>query len=86
MTLVKANFSSMFDDISCTNCQMNVPESDSHMLECSKMIELCLTLYNDSETEYLDIFGAIDSQVRVTKIYEDIFQARKKLEVPKEDN
>ena len=83
MTPVKANFSSMFDNINCNNCIMNIPESDSHLLECTKMIEVCISLYNDCEAEYLDIFGDMDSQICVTKIYEDIFQAKTKLEVSK---
>ena len=86
MTPVKVNFSSMYEDTSCTNCKMNVPESDHHMLECTKMIELCLSLHDDCETEYLDIVGEIDSQIRVVKIYEEIFKVKKKLEEPKEDN
>ena len=45
------------------------------------MIEMCISLYDDCEAEYLDIFGDMDSQIRVTKIYEDIFQAKTKLEV-----
>ena len=79
MTEVKANFSSMFDYINCNNCDMNVPESDSHLLECSKIIENCSSLYEDHETEYLDIFGDIESQVGATKLYMKIFEAKEKL-------
>ena len=83
MTLVKSNYSSMFANIECNNCEMNVPESDFHLLECTKMIEICKSLQDDCQTEYMDIFGDIDSQIRVTQIYEDIFQAKTKLEASK---
>ena len=73
MTLVKSNYSSMFENIDCNNCEMNVPESDSHLLECTKMIEICKSLHDDCPTEYFGNFW-------VTQIYEAIFQAKAKLE------
>ena len=57
MTYVKANFSKMYDgDTNCDLCKMNISQTDSHMLECSKMIEKCPELDRDFETEYGDIF------------------------------
>ena len=50
MTPVKANFSSMYEDTTCKNCDLNVPQSDSHLLECTKMIEECQALYDDDKT------------------------------------
>ena len=80
MTPVKANFSSMFDDTTCKNCEMNVPESDSHLLECTKMIEECQALYDDDKTEYFDIFETMASQIPVTKLYFEIFKIKKKMD------
>ena len=85
MTPVKENFNSMYNNTDCGNCQTNVPESDSHLLECDKIIENCKSLQEDYETEYTDIFGTIEDQVRATKLYDDIFQVKKKLDVAKED-
>ena len=83
MTPVKTNFNSMFANINCDYCEMNVPESDLHLLECEKMIETCQSLRDDYETEYVDIVGPVESQIRVTKLYDAIFQAKKKLEESK---
>ena len=80
MTPVKANFSSMYEDTTCNNCEMKVPESDSHLLECIKLIEECQALYDDDTTEYLDIFGSMESQIPVTKLYFEIFKIKKKME------
>ena len=78
MTKVKANFSSMYEDINCKKCQMNTPESDAHLLDCSKIIENCPTLFNNFETEYLDIFGDIEKQVCATKLYMKVFKVMEK--------
>ena len=47
------------------------------------MMKICISLHDNCEAEYLDIFGDMDSQIRFTKIYEDIFQAKTKQEVSK---
>ena len=38
----------------------------------TKIIENCLSLHEDYETEYLDIFGELDIQVRATKLYSEV--------------
>ena len=82
MTQVKENFRSMYDNSNCNICEMNIPQTDSHLLECIKMIEVCADLYEDYETEYLDIFEDLDNQVRATKLFMKIFKAKEKLETP----
>ena len=80
MTPVKSNFKSMFVDINCMLCGSDVPQSDLHLLECSKIIENCPTLNEDNETEYLDIFSNLEQQIRATKVYSAIFETKEKLE------
>ena len=53
--------------VNCKKCQMNTPESDAHLLDCSNIIENCPLLFNNFETEYMDIFGDITKQVCATK-------------------
>ena len=80
MTQVKENFKKMFENTNCDICETNAPQSDSHLLECTKMIEICPILNDDYETEYLDVFGDIQNQVRVTKLFAKIFEVKEKLE------
>ena len=80
MTPVKSNFKSMFVDINCMLCGSGVPQSDLHLLECSKIIENCSVLNDDLETEYLDIFADLAHQVQATRIYKAIFETKEKLE------
>ena len=79
MTNVKANFSKMYENITCDLCDSDVPQTDSHLLECSLMIEKCSELENDIETEYEDLFGDIESQMRATHIFKALFEAKEKL-------
>ena len=80
MTQVKENFNSMYQNTNCDICQSDIPQSDSHLLDCTKMIEICTSLYEDNETEYLDIFGDTGLQVKATKLFSDIFEAKEKFE------
>ena len=80
MTPVKSNFKNMFVDINCRLCGSNVPQSNLHLLECTKIIENCPILNEDNETEYLDIFSELEHQVRATKVFSAIFETKEKLE------
>ena len=81
MTPVKSNFKSMFVDINCELCGLEIPQSDLHLLECSKLIEKCRVLNVDSETEYMDIFTDLNHQIRATRVYAAIFDTKEKLEL-----
>ena len=81
MTNVKANFSKMYDDnTNCDLCRMNISQTDSHLLECSKMIEKCPQLERDCETEYEDIFRDELSQLRAAKLFRTIFKTKEEIE------
>ena len=80
MTGVKANFPTKFEDIICDLCPLNIVETDSHLLDCPKLIENCSQLNKDIETEYPDIFNEIESQIRAIKIYKAVFESKEKIE------
>ena len=79
-TEVRANFSSKYVDTTCNLCLLSEVQTDSHLLECPKIIDLCTKLNDDTITEYEDIFEDDESQVRVVKLYEEIFRMKEKLE------
>ena len=81
MTYVKANFSKMYDGYTnCDLCNMNISQTDSHMLECSKMIEKCPELEKDCETEYEDIFCDELLQLRAVKLFRAVFKTKEEIE------
>ena len=48
MTDVKCNFESMFDDnTECNLCNEGKPQTDSHLLDCTKIIQNCPDLANN---------------------------------------
>ena len=81
MTNVKANFSSMYDDINCDLCLQNVPQTDYHLIECDKIIENYQDLRDDDTTEYEeDLYKNINEQVKAVKLYKVIYTIKEALE------
>ena len=78
----RENFKNRYseDDRQCQLCKRS-PDSQRHMLECevinqhikSKMIE-------DDKANYDDIFAEVRKQKRVTVLFKNILEIRKKLE------
>ena len=74
MIPVKGNFSSMYkDDLSCHLCNMNLKESQEHLLSCS-----FLTHVNEgSSVEYLDIYHTnLEKQIRAVKHWSILLKTR----------
>ena len=67
MINVKANFSSIYENISCEICDDNEPQTQEHLLYCKEIINNCPILYNDRNTEYHDLFEATKTQLNCTK-------------------
>ena len=74
MIPVKGNFSSMYkDDLSCRLCNLNLRESQEHLLSCP-----FLTHVNEnSSVEYLDIFNPnLEKQIRAVKHWNMLLRTR----------
>ena len=80
MTNVKSNFSSMYTDVNCEMCDENVPQTDSHLLDCIKILNMCQELRDDNTIEYEDIYGSIEVQMKAVNIYKAIFKIKEKIE------
>ena len=76
---VRANYRHMYDnDIKCLWCLED--ETTEHLLSCAKLIDKCNALYKDNVVQFQDIFSdELVKQVRVTKLYEQVLQAREEL-------
>ena len=84
MTNVKANFSTMYEDYYCNLCAQYQVQNDSHLLECSTIIDNCPELANNNETEYEDLFDSVQTQNKAVKLFMAIFKTKQDLE-EKED-
>ena len=81
MTDVRTNYRDRYPgDLSCRTCgQVDIEESQSHLLECMTILNRCSELYNDRISQYEDIFGQIEKQVRIAKLFEAVFKTREQI-------
>ena len=70
----------MYTDVNCDICDENVPQTDSHLLDCIKILNMCQELRDDNAIEYEDIYGSIEVQIKAVNIYKDIFKIKEKIE------
>ena len=80
MTNSRSNFSSMYQTIQCNLCDDLVDQTDSHLLDCKTIIANCQSLATNYEAEYEDIFGDIDSQLKITKLFKEVFKVKAQLD------
>ena len=70
----------MFVDMKCRLCgETNEEESQQHQLDCVRLLNNCQELYNDSITNYEDIYGDENKQARRTKLFEKVLLVREKI-------
>ena len=73
MINVKSNFKNMYpDNLQCNYCSENVIQSQEHLLECPTIISNCQDLFDNIEIEHDDIYGNIQQQLAVTKLYQKV--------------
>ena len=80
MTNIKNNFSSIYQNLNCDLCDVNLHQTDAHLLDCNAIISSCPELNSSNSVEYEDIFDDISAQLKITKIYKIIFETKEKLE------
>ena len=82
MTDSKTNFRSMYqEDLTCNLCDDDALQSDSHLLECSKIVGMSSQLRDNISSKYDDIFSKdVIKQLRVTQLYSEVFKAKTSLD------
>ena len=77
MTNVKANFKYMHDNIiECNLCCEGIPQTDAHLLDCATIIDNCPSLADNFDAEYEDIFGDVQKQLGITRIFKEVFDVK----------
>ena len=51
-------------------------ELQSHLLECRTILNRCPELYKDRITQYEDIYGQVEKQERIVKLFESVLKTR----------
>ena len=73
MTNVKSNFKNMYpEDLKCNYCDETDIQTQEHLLVCPKILSNCQELYDNIEIEHDYIYGNIEQQLAVTKLYQNI--------------
>ena len=80
MTNVKCNFKTMYTNTDCNLCLEGKPQTDIHLLDCKKILENCPKLAHNYEAEYEDIFGDCEKQLRIAKLFKEVFDVKSSLE------
>ena len=80
MSDVKGNFKNGFVDISCGLCQENEPQTQEHLLSCTKLINNCQDLYNDREVEYSDLVQGVNKQLKCVRLYSEVLHTKSRIE------
>ena len=76
MIELRGNYRVKFQgDLMCRTCGLE-EELQSHLLECRTILNRCPELYKDRITKYEDIYGQIEKQERIVKLFESVMRTR----------
>ena len=72
---VKENFKNMYGgNLGCHLCGENVVQSQSHLIICDKILENCQDAFENVLIEHDDIYGNIETQLIVTRLYQKVLE------------
>ena len=81
MVMARANFRSMFENVQCDLCDLEVTQTTNHLLECPTLIDNCTALYNDQEVQGDDIFsGDLAKQLKATRLFREVIDVKSRWE------
>ena len=88
MLNVKANFSTFYQNSThCDYCNSGEIQTQQHLLEsCEKIISNCKSIFNNIDVDHEFIYGSIEQQIKVTKLYIDIEDIRDDFKMTEEDD
>ena len=74
MSDVKNNFKNMyFGNLQCNFCGECDLQTQDHLLVCTTIVSKCQDLYDNIKIEHDDIYGNLEEQLAVTKLYQKVF-------------
>ena len=76
---VKCNFSNQYENVFCSTCKL-FPETQAHLLQCPEIVKNMQNLVpKASEINENDIYGSLENQIKITRIFEEVLQIREKI-------
>jgi hypothetical protein len=75
---VRMNFGNQFNETLCRICRL-FPETQSHLLQCPEIAPKLKLLCLGSQIVEKHVFGSVDEQLKVSKIYCKILEIRKEI-------
>ena len=76
---VKMNFPNQHQDKLCKTCNL-FPESQSHLLQCPEIVpKLKIVCSANTGVDESFLYGSIENQLKITKIYTQILEIRKSI-------
>ena len=64
------------EDTSCNLCDKELAQTDSHLLDCETILLHCPMFANNLDAEYEDIFGDLEKQKSIVKLFKEVFEAK----------
>ena len=82
----KENFRSMYISDQCDICMSGATQTQRHLLEdCQPIISACDDITENVVVEHDDIYGTVDQQLKVVRLYAKVLSTREKLEADSPD-
>ena len=75
---VRMNFGNQFNETLCRICCL-FPETQSHLLQCPVIAPKLKLLCLGSHIDVKQVFGSVDEQLKVSKMYCKILELRKEI-------
>ena len=79
MIKVKQNFPTQFSQNPLCTLGCTQKETQQHLLECQFILYKINDKYIRAECKYNDLFGNITDQIKIAKIFSEIFQLRNEI-------
>ena len=74
---VKANFKGMYpENLHCNICNEDIVQNQEHLLNCQIIVDNCSELFDNINVEHDDIYGHVDKQLSVVKLYKRVLEVR----------
>ena len=67
------------ENLQCNLCNENIVQSQDHLLSCQKIIDHCKELYENINIEHDDIYGNVEKQLNVVRLYHKVLNIKDKI-------
>ena len=77
---VRANFRGAHPNTNCNLCLQNVPQTSSHLLDCSAILTESDKIMNNDRVQLEHVFGDVEHQREAAQIFKEALSIKSKIE------